>query len=451
MAKPILPPGPRWPRLAQTLAWWARPIPFFERCRSRFGSRFTLRLIVNVPVVNVTDPDEVREVFTAAPDVLHPGEGARVLEPVVGRNSVILLDEDAHMSQRKLLLPAFHGERMQALTALMERVTAEAIERWPRGATVELHPRVQALTLEIILRAVFGLEEGERLDRLREGLADILAFGSDPRASLPESAARLFPGTYGAFLARRERVDRELFELIDERRVTGDDGDDVLAMLLQARHEDGGPMSPQELRDELMTLLVAGHETTASALAWAFTALTRHPAVLDRLVAAVDADEEEYVTATVQETLRARPVLPNAAPRLVMRPVRIGPVEYEPGCAISPNAYLIHHDPAIYPEPYAFRPERFLEEGPGTYTWIPFGGGRRRCLGASFAQLEMRLVLRAVLQRFELRAAGTGAEAARRRSITLTPGQGARTALAERPTPARGRPSPSSPSAAVPA
>jgi cytochrome P450 len=226
--------------------------------------------------------------------------------------------------------------------------------------------------------------------------------------------------------------------MIDERRGAhngdgGSDGDDVLAMLLAARHEDGSPMSHVELRDELMTLLVAGHETTASELAWGFERLARTPAVSARLVEEIDSgDGDAYLTATVQETLRHRPVLPNAAPRLTMEPVEIGRWTYPEGICLLPDAYLIHHDPEIYPDPYAFKPERFLEEGPGTYTWIPFGGGRRRCLGASFAQLEMKIVLRAVLGTTELAPAEPGQEHGRRRSITLSPGAGARAILRAR-------------------
>jgi cytochrome P450 len=429
-----LPPGPRWPTVVQTLAWWTRAIPLFEGCRARYGSRFTLRLIANVPMVNITDPDEVREVFRAPADVLHPGEGAGVLEPVVGRNSVILLDEDAHISQRKLLLPAFHGERMQALSGLMVEVAEREVATWPRNQATALHPRLQALTLEIVLRAVFGLEGGERIEILRDGLAAVLGSAGNISSALPEPMARVIaPAASRRFASLRESVDAELFALIDERRASRERGRDVLAMLLDAEHEDGSAMSPQELRDELMTLLVAGHETTASELAWAFERLVRAPEVLARVIDAVDNDDDAYLTATIQETLRRRPVLPNSAPRLVKKPIRVGPIDYPAGVALSPNAYLIHHDPALYPNPYTFRPERFLEEPPGTYTWIPFGGGRRRCIGASFAQLEMKIVLRAVLGRCEVRAGGpAGPEIAQRRSITLSPRRGSQTVLVDR-------------------
>ena len=428
-----LPDGPREPRVVQTLRWWARPVPFFEQCLERYGKRFTLRLLVNVPVVMLSDPDEAREVFTAPPDVLHPGEGAKVLEPLLGPHSVILLDEAAHLEQRRLLLPAFHGERMARLDALVTEVTEAEVATWPRDVPLRLHPRLQQLTLEVILRAVFGLDPGPRLDALRERLTEILEWGTSPGAILDKVVPAL--GHVGPW-ARMERWKREtdalLFALIDERRAAGEAGrSDVLSMLLAARHEDGTPMTNRELRDELVTLLVAGHETTASALAWSFERLTRTPDVLDRLAASLgdDGDDGAYLAATVHETLRRRPVIPNAAPRLVKEPITVGGVRYPAGVALSPLAYGIHHDPALYPDPYAFRPERFLEQSPGTYTWIPFGGGRRRCLGASFALLEMRTVLRAVLTRHGIRAAPGGLELTRRRSITLSPRRGAETVL----------------------
>ena len=253
----------------------------------------------------------------------------------------------------------------------------------------------------------------------------------------PASLERLLQqrGPLARLQALIDQADALIFELIDERRQRGlPSGEDVLALLLAAEHEDGSPMSPAELRDELMTALVAGHETTASQLAWAFSAAAREPAVLGRLEAELDAGEDEaYLTATINEIMRRRPVLPNAEPRLVKQRVEIGGVSYPPGVVLVVNAHLVHHDPDIYPDPHAFRPERFLEmRTPGTYTWIPFGGGRRRCLGASFALLEMKLVLRAVLERCEIVARRGEPEVARRRSITLSPSRGARVVLRQR-------------------
>ncbi len=432
MAAASLPPGPQAPSWLQTMRWWTRAVPFFERCRRRYGPRFTVRLVGTPPFVMLADPGEVKEVFTAPAEVLHPGSGARILEPLVGRNSVILLDEDAHLAQRRLMLPAFHGEQVGRLAEVMAEVAATEVERWPRGEAVALHPRLQALTLEVILRTVFGLEEGARLDRLRAHLTDVLAVGANPVSLLPPLQRDLGPrSAWGRFLRTRAQADAELFALIEERRRGGAQRDDVLSLLLAARHEDGSPMSPQELRDELMTLLVAGHETTASQLAFAFERLVRTPEVLARLTEAVGGDDgDAYVTATVQEALRRRPVLPNAAPRLVMEEIEVGGWRYPAGVCLVANAYLVHHDPSIYPDPYAFRPERFLEQSPGTYTWIPFGGGRRRCLGAAFATLEMKVVLRAVLERVSPRVAGDGRlELSRRRSITLSPREGAEVVL----------------------
>jgi cytochrome P450 len=427
-----LPAGPTQPKLWQTIGWWSRPISFLERCRAEYGNRFTIRLLSTPPFVMIADPAQVKEIFTAPPEVLHPGEGARILEPVVGQNSVILLDEGQHLSQRKLMLPAFHGEKMQRLAGTMREVAEEEAASWPMGTPVEMHPRFQALTLEVILRAVFGLDSGDRLDGLRVRLNKLLNMSSGPATMIPflQRGRR-----WEEFVRVREEADALIFDLIDERRASHTDRDDILSMLLEARHEDGTPMSDKELRDELMTLLVAGHETTASELAWAFERLAREPAVLARLADEIDRDDgDAYLTATIHETLRRRPVLPNAAPRLVMQDIEVGGWTYPPGVCLIANAYLIHHDPEIYPDPYAFRPERFLDESPGTYTWIPFGGGRRRCLGASFAQLEMKIVLKAVLERFELATDGAGLELTRRRAITISPGRGATTVLRRRQT-----------------
>ena len=434
-----LPPGPPYPSLVQGIGFWTRPIPFLERCRARYGKRFTIQFPLAPTFVMLSDPGEVKAIYTAPPDVLHPGEGARVLEPVVGRNSVILLDGDAHLEQRKLMLPALHGEKMARLAGLMREVAEREVASWPRGEPIELHPRLQALTLEIILRAVFGLETGARLDALRERLGTLLAFGDKPISLTPPSSeGRAYKvlqhiGPFAAFLRLQAEADALIYELIEERRAEHAGRDDILAMLLDARHEDGSPMSDQELRDELMTLLVAGHETTASTLAWAFERLPRRPEVLARLRDEVDSgDDDAYMTATIQETLRRRPVLPNTAPRLVKKPIEVGGWPYPPGIALVANAYLLHHDPEIYADPYAFRPERFLDEPPGTYTWIPFGGGRRRCLGAAFALFEMKVVLREVLSACEVEVGGPRSRVTRRRNITIRPADGARAVLNDR-------------------
>jgi cytochrome P450 len=423
------------PAGVQTLAWWTRSIPFMERCRARHGRRWTLRLLGSPPFVMISDPEQLRELFTASPEALHPGEGAAILGPIVGERSVLLLDEDEHLEQRKLMLPAFHGERMGRLEGLVTEVTERELASWPRDRPISLHPRLQALTLEIILRAVFGLEPGPRLEALRERLTEVLDWGSRPAGLLPPLQVELGGlGPWAAFKRLRAQVDALIYELIAERRADHADRDDVLALLLEAHHEDGAPMSDLELRDELMTLLVAGHETTASQLAWAFQRLARARDVAQKLAGEIDdGDDGTYLEATIRESLRSRPVLPNVQPRLVKQPVEVGGWTYPPGCCLVGNAYLVHHDPELYPDPYVFRPERFIDHEPGTYTWIPFGGGRRRCLGASFALLEMRVVLRLALATSEIRPAGDRVELSRRRSITLSPRAGARVALGARP------------------
>jgi hypothetical protein len=312
---------------------------------------------------------------------------------------------------------------MQALSGEMAEIAEREVASWPLDEPAWLHPLLQRLTMEVILRTVFGLQGGAQLERLRELLTEILAFGDNPISLLPP-AQRLLSGwgRFGRFERTSQEADELIYELIEQRRASDAESDDVLALLLSARHSDDSPMSPQELRDELVTALVAGHETTASELAWAVERLAREPAVQRRLTDEIDVGEDEsYLAATINEILRHRPVVPNAEPRLVKQPIEIGGVTYQPGAVLFASAYLVHHDPDIYPDPYAFRPERFLDAQPGTYTWIPFGGGRRRCIGASFALLEMRIVLRALLERCSLHSAGLPARTTRRRGITIRP------------------------------
>jgi cytochrome P450 len=425
MAAQALPLGPG-PIPLNLLGWTLRPVPLMERCRARYGDRFTLD--IGPPEgkwIFLTQPDEIREMFSAPADVLHPGEGARVLEPLVGSRSVLLLDGAEHLAQRKLMLPAFHGERMRALTGVMEEVADAEVSCWRPYAPFTLHQRTQALTLEVILRAVFGARKGRQLDELRAAMKDVMELGASPLTLLPVFRRRLGPlTTWARYLDAREQADALLYALIDERRRSGEERDDILTMLLAARDEDGNPMTDRELRDELVTLLVAGHETTASALSWGFEQMVRAPEVLERVTRAALDEDTAYLEATVKEILRRRPVLPIAQPRRIKQEVEIGGRTYAPGPAFAACIYLVHHDARVYPEPYAFRPERFLEGNPGKFSWIPFGGGVRRCLGASFAQLEMRIALRAILTQVEVASALEGREGIGRRSITLSPRRG---------------------------
>lgn len=423
------------PRALQTTGWWTRPTGFLDRCRRIYGKRFTVRLAAQDPFVVISDPEEIKQVFTAPPDVLHPGEGTRILEPIVGPNSILLLDEDAHMSQRKLVLPAFHGERMRGLETMIAEVAREQINTWPRDELAPIHPRMQRLTMEVILAAVFGLRTGPRLDDLREALTEMLNFGMSPLSLLPPARRAPFGrGPWAKFLKVRARADELIYAEIRDRREQGDQGgSEIINSLIGASHEDGSPMADVEIHDELLTLLVAGHETTATQLAWTLERLTREPEVLTSLVEAVDeGDGEPYMTAVIRESLRLRPVLLNAAPRTVKKPIEVGGITYVPRVHLLASAWLIQHDADIYPEPYAFRPERFLESDPGTYTWIPFGGGRRRCVGASFAQLEMAIVLRELLRVSKVAASIADSEATVRRAITAAPARGGETVLTGR-------------------
>jgi cytochrome P450 len=394
---------------------------------------FTLRVAQEGTWVFLAHPDAVRQVFTGDPRVFHAGEGNQILLPLLGPSSVLLLDEEAHMAQRKLMLPSFHGERMQRYREVMTAVAERELERWPRGEPLALAPRMQAVTLEIIMRAVFGIRDAERLDEMRELLRRMLDWISDPRRMF--AVAALGPRRVaGSWPARRwlRPVDRALYEEIAARRAEPglEERDDVLSLLLQARYEDGRPMSDEELRDELMTLLVAGHETTATALSWALERLVRYPEALRRLAEEAAAGEDEYVDAVAKETLRLRPVLPIVVRRLT-EDVEIGGYRLPAGVSVAPCIYLIHRRPDVYPDPEAFRPERFLEQPAGTYTWIPFGGGVRRCLGGSFAVFEMKVVLSTLVRHLALRPAEPPAEPVARRAITLVPARGARVVASE--------------------
>jgi len=418
-----LPPGPRMPRALQTAIWSRKAQWLLDQGRARFGPMFSIKIAYEGDWVVLADPELVKQVFTGDPKVFHAGEGNQILRPILGENSVLVLDEKPHISQRRLLLPPFHGERMQAYGEKMAEIAAREIESWPTGVPYKLRPRMQAITLEIIIETVFGVHDGERMEPLREALRDFLDLTTNPRLLMPvllvgPDRVKSIP----AFRRRVERVDALIAREIGERRAAEDlaEREDVLSLMLQARHEDGSPMSDAEIRDELLTLLVAGHETTATALAWAMERLTRHPEKLERLRAEALADEDDYLTATIQETLRLRPVISIVVRRLT-ETVELGGYELPAGAGVTPCIHLIHRDPGIYPDPDRFLPERFLDNPPGTYTWIPFGGGVRRCLGAAFAQFEMAVVLRELVRRHEIAPANPADESNYRRAITETP------------------------------
>ncbi len=418
-------------RAIQTAIWTRQAQWLLAQGRARFGPMFTLEVAYEGTWVVVADPELIKQVFTGDPKVFHAGEGNDILRPLLGENSLLTLDEAPHMSQRKLLLPSLHGKRMAGYEETMREIAAREIESWPTGVPYRLRPRMQAMTLEIIIETVFGVHGGARLGELREALRDFLDMLTNPRMLAP--ILTLGPDRLRAYPPFRRRVDRVaklILGEIGDRRVAADleERDDILSLMVGARHEDGSPMSDAEIHDELLTLLVAGHETTATALAWAVERLVRHPDKLARLREEVEAGEEAYLTATIQETLRLRPVIVIVIRRLT-EAIELGGYELPAGANVVPSIHLVHRDPTIYPEPDAFRPERFLETPPGTYTWIPFGGGVRRCIGAAFAQQEMAIVLRELVARRTIRPTDPAAERPFRRAITETPRRNAEVVL----------------------
>ena len=422
-----LPPEPRQSALTQTLRWSFRPLAFMEENRRRFGDSFSVRFVgFERPMVLVSDPAAIKALYTEREIGLPPGRNI-ILEPIVGPKSLLILEGAEHLSRRKLMLPPFHGERMRSYEPVLTGIVGAEIDSWPLGREFPIHPRMQAVTLEAILRVVFGVADGRRLERLRGMLGDVLNETASPRQQIVGLATRRFGGRgpWARIEGKLREVDELLYAEIAEHRLRPDleQRSDILSLLMLTRFEDGGAMDDAELRDHLMTLLLAGHETTATALAWTFDLLLRHPAALARLRESLAAGEEDYLRATITESLRLRPVVPLAGRRLHRELVADG-LALPPGTDVTPAIWLTHTRADLYEDPFAFRPERFLDEAPETYGWIPFGGGMRRCLGAAFAEFEMRIVLREVLTRCELRKASPEPERTSRRNITFSPRAG---------------------------
>lgn len=435
-----LPPGPSRPRAQQTLEWMLGSHRVMDRCRRRYGDIYTHRMVPAVASgpgalpnegnwVFLADPDLVRTVFAADPELVRTGPTNRFLEGVVGAGSILLSDEPRHMQQRRILLPPFHGERVGAYRELIGEVTRAELAKWPVGEEMPLWPRMQAITLEVIVRAVFGINDAERQRRMHVLLRDMLNRLTSARWVLGRTALALATRRREHPFDPADRVlapvDEAIHAEIRRRRRVGEaGGDDILSLLIEARYEDGSPLSDQQLRDELMTLLIAGHESTATALAWAFERLLRHPDMLARMRDEADAGEDGYAEAVVKETLRLRPVLPIVLRELV-EPMTLGTHRLPAGTWVAPCGYLIHRREDIYPQALSFQPERFVGRKAGTYTWMPFGGGVRRCVGAAFAQLEMKEVLQSVVRRLDLEPVHGRSERMRPRFITLAPSGGA--------------------------
>ena len=429
------PPGPTEAPAIQTARWLLRPIAFMESNRRRYGDAFGVRFLgFERPLVMVSDPEAIRALYTAHEHGLPPGRSVALL-PVMGPGSVLLLEGSEHLARRKLMLPPFHGERMRAYETTVRVLTERELDSWSPDNQFAVHPRMQAITLEVILKAVFGVTDPARDERLHERLPLLLGDTASPILQFRVLLSRRL-GRGDPLAGLREllvEVDELLLAEIAERRAdpAAAERGDILSLLVAARFEDGAEMSDREVRDQLITLLLAGHETTATALAWTFDLLLRNPATLARLTAEVDAGEEDvYLRAVISESLRLRPVVPLAGRRLASD-LNVDGLSLPAGTDVTPAIWLTHTRPDLYPEPYAFRPERFLEGSPTTYGWIPFGGGIRRCLGAAFAEMEMRVVLETVLRRCVLSPASGKAERLTRRNVTFSPRHG--TLLRSRP------------------
>ena len=433
-----LPPGPRLPRFVQTAAFMLAGPRFLEACRRRYGNAVTFGTLFDQRFVMVFDPDLVKELFRGSGDQLHAGEANALLGTVVGERSVLLLDGAEHLRHRRLLLPPFHGQQMLAYEQAVRESTDLEIDSWPIGTPFALLPSMQSLTLRVIVRAVFGYAPGAAEAELRRRLRAMVEPLARPRGLLmmatvvrgrgnPEAALR--------FEARKQAVDELLYPEIARRREQPDlvDRTDVFSALLLAQDEHGERLTDREVRDELVTLLLAGHETTATGLAWAFDLLLHTPRVLSEALRAGD----DYLDAVVKEALRIRPVIPGVGRIVRGEPFRLNGYEIPPGVEVNPSIRIIHRRSDIYPDPETFAPERFIGDGaPDTYTWVPFGGGTRRCLGASFALMEMRVVLRRVLERAALTAADQRVSKVQFRAITLAPKNGARVIQERGPRPA---------------
>lgn len=436
-------PGSRTHPLLQAYSFWKRPAAFLEEARDRYGSRFSLSIrIPPKPLYVLTDHEDVKQMFLAPRDVLHTGRGSVTLEKFFGRTGLAWLDEGEHTVRRRQLLPSVRGRALQRVEESIAVTAREEIGAWPRGQVMPLHPRIHRVTLNVIRDVIFGsappscwpelLDVLQGMMRINDHVASVITIHKMSPALVGLLAA-IRPLGLHSFLRLRRRADALLAGAVEERRRSGVLGDDMLGVLLGIVHEDGSPLSAVELRDEMMTIFLAGTETTAAGLTWALEYLTREHEARERLLAEIDAGESDaYLTATVQEVLRLRPPLSMLIPRQVMKPIEIGGVRYERGMVLMACPHLLHRDPALYPEPEAFRPERFLGVRPGTYTWLPFGGGAVHCLGLQIGVFEMKTVLREVLSQHELRRPSPRPEPPRSRIVVTVPANGGRMELLAR-------------------
>ena len=427
-----LPPGPRLPSFVTLLLmmrWWSRLVAI---CQRRYGNVFTLTNSMMGSMVYLADPADIKTVFAGDPRIYHAGEANSMLGGLLGDSSVLVVDDDVHRERRRLMMAPFHRDAVARQAGVMAEIAAENIAGWPVGKPFAVAPKMSEITLEVILRTVIGASDPERLAALREVMPRLLNIG--PWESLAIAKPKLLRRRPWQRLRRNmAEADRLLYAEIADRRADPDlaQRTDALAMLVRAGVEDGAGMTDRELRDQLMTLLVAGHDTTATGLSWALERLTRHPEVLAKAVCAADSGDDEYLDAIAKETLRIRPVVPDVG-RILTEPVDIAGYRLPAGVMVVPSITLVHDNADIYPEPDHFDPDRMVGAALSPTTWLPFGGGNRRCLGAGFAMVEMRVVLREVLRRVELAATTAAGERPKLKHVIMTPHRGARITLAAR-------------------
>jgi cytochrome P450 family 135 len=440
-----LPPGPRLPRLPSAaytaLGFWSRRIPFFEQCRARYGTPFTLWMrLPPVPLVWFDDPEHVKAIFQAPADVLHAGNGSFELEHFFGRTGLAFMEEDEHLARRKVVNRSTHGEELQRINEAMREIAAREVAAWPRDEPFHTWPFARRVALKSVFQVCFGDDRDERVGELLDVVERMMAFNDNPVAMLSTQqmptlvvrALAAYP-PFRRFLAQRARADRLIYDLIADRRRSGEAGG-MLGILLAASGDDGSPLPAVEIRDEIMTTFLAGNATTTSGICWGIEQLARDRDARERIRAEIAADgDEPYLTAFVCELLRRKPPLPSSIPRTVMKPFELDGRVYPAGTRLVVANYLLHHNPAVYPDPYAFRPERFLERPPGLFSWTPFGGGRRKCLGKAIGENEIAYVLREVLSRYELHAEGARAGASEPHLVVLKPVRRVRLTLSAQP------------------
>jgi cytochrome P450 family 135 len=436
IARDTLPPGPRLPKWVQTflfLRYWPR---YVAACGRRYGKVFTIHAATVPPMVYLADPTEIKKVFAGDPSVFHAGEANAMLGGLLGDTSVLVIDDDVHRERRRLMLPPFHRDAVAKQAEQMSQIATDNIAGWPVGTNFAVAPKMSEITLEVILRTVIGASDPERLAALRAVMPKLLNVGQWASLAIakPELQRRR---PWRSLWERIQEADRLLYAEIAERRADPhlDERTDVLAMLVRATDEDGNTMSDRELRDQLMTLLVAGHDTTATGLSWALERLTRHPAILAKAVEAADTGDDEYLDAVAKETLRIRPVVFDVG-RVLKEPVELAGYQLPAGVMVVPGIGLVHSDSDVYPNADRFDPDRMVGATLSPTTWFPFGGGNRRCLGATFAMVEMRIVLREILRRVELATTSTPGETQKVKHVIMVPRNGGRIRVrARRPAP----------------